>query len=150
MTKSDGVGDADVDMETEAKKPEPTEAAADSEQKKVEEETKQEEAEKKELRKTQMMLLRVSWRKLRFIVKTGILTLVTGGYNLRNNPDRYGHVYIFLMKKKKENFFEKCLSVRKIEIIECCFFCLILVIFQGCSFKGVYLPNLSALNKDCG
>ena len=46
--KSDGVGDAADDMEAEAKKPEPTEAAADSEQKKVEEETKQEEAEKKQ------------------------------------------------------------------------------------------------------
>ena len=28
------------------------------------------------------------------------------------NQDRYGHVYIFLIRKKKENFFEKCVSVR--------------------------------------
>ena len=34
------------------------------------------------------------------------------GWNLKNNRDRYSHVYIFLIRKKKENFFEKCLSVR--------------------------------------
>ena len=34
------------------------------------------------------------------------------GWNLRNSRDRYRHVYIFLISKKKENFFEKCLSVR--------------------------------------
>ena len=50
------------------------------------------------------------------------------------------YIYIFLIRKKKENFFEKCLSVRpcakvmytktqeRVEIIECGFFCL----------KGVY------------
>ena len=38
-------------------------------------------------------------------------TLVTGEWNLRNNRDRYRHVYIFLVRKKKETFFEKCLSV---------------------------------------
>ena len=34
------------------------------------------------------------------------------GKNFKNNRDRYRHVYIFLNRKKKENFFEKCLSVR--------------------------------------
>ena len=72
--------------------------------------------------------------------KKGILTLVRMGGNLKNNRDRYRHVYIFLIRKKKENLFEKCLSVRpcakvmhtqtqeREEIIECGFLCL----------KGVY------------
>ena len=59
---------------------------------------------------------------------------------MKNYRDRYRHVYIFLIRKKKENFFEKCLSVRpcakvmytktqeRIKIIEYGFFCL----------KGVY------------
>ena len=59
---------------------------------------------------------------------------------MRNSRDRYRHVYIFLISKKKENFFGKCLSVRPsvrpcakvmytktqelVEIFECGFFCL--------------------------
>ena len=35
-----------------------------------------------------------------------------GGVYFRNNRDRYTHVYIFLIRKKKENFFEKCMYVR--------------------------------------
>ena len=41
--------------------------------------------------------------------KKSILTLVTGGGKmLRNYRDSYRHVYIFLIRKKKENLLEKC------------------------------------------
>ena len=33
--------------------------------------------------------------------KKGILTLVIRGWSMRNNRDRYGHVYIFLIRKQK-------------------------------------------------
>ena len=46
------------------------------------------------------------------VKKKSILTLVKGGWNLSNNQDRYRHVYIFLIRKKNENFMQKCLSVR--------------------------------------
>ena len=53
------------------------------------------------------------------------------------------YVYIFLIRKKKENFFEKCLSVRpcakviytktqeRIKIIECDLFCLKCVYWES-------------------
>ena len=51
---------------------------------------------------------------------------------MKNNRDRYKLVYIFLIRKKKENFSEKCMSMytktqERVEIIEC-----------GFCLKGVY------------
>ena len=79
------------------------------------------------------------------------------GWNLRNNRDSYRHMYIFLIRKKKDNFFKKCLCVsplvrpcakvmytktqERLKIIEWGFFCL----------KGVYWerpdPNARRLRK---
>ena len=43
--------------------------------------------------------------------KKGIPSLVIRGWYMRNNRDRYAHVYIFLIRRQKENFLKKYLSV---------------------------------------
>ena len=78
---------------------------------------------------------------------------------MKNNRDRYRHVYIFLIRKKKENFFGKCLSVRpsvrnamytktqeRINIIECGFFC-VGKVYTGNRNCQNFDPNARRLTK---
>ena len=69
--------------------------------------------------KNQHLRKRIFWLSFSYLFpygKNGIITLVKNmswGWNLKNNRERYRHVYIFLISRKKENFLENvCPSVR--------------------------------------
>ena len=95
------------------------------------------------------------------IWKKGILTLVTGGWNLRNNRDRYRHVCIYILdQEEKIKLFQK-MSVRpsvrpcakvmytktqeRVNIIECGFF--VWKVYTGNRNCQNFDPNARRLTK---